>query len=142
MDAIELFAGGGGLALGLHDAGFKPVAVVERDPASCRTLRKNWPDRLGQAVSLFDMDVRQVDFRQWQDRVELVSGGPRVSVLDCGKHRGHRDDRDMFSRAVEWFGPFAQTRLSSRCPRFASEIVRRVFPATYSPVAISGGGAP
>jgi DNA (cytosine-5)-methyltransferase 1 len=102
MDAIELFAGGGGLALGLHDAGFKPVAVVERDPASCRTLRKNWPDRLGQAVSLFDMDVRQVDFRQWQDRVELVSGGPPCQPFSIGgKHRGHRDDRDMFPRAVE-----------------------------------------
>ncbi|MCI0541048.1 MAG: DNA cytosine methyltransferase [Verrucomicrobiales bacterium] len=74
MDAIELFAGGGGLALGLHAAGFSPVAVVERDADSCRTLRENWLRGMGTNPRLFDADVRTVDFREWRDHVQLASG--------------------------------------------------------------------
>jgi DNA (cytosine-5)-methyltransferase 1 len=102
MKAIELFAGGGGLALGLHDAGFDPVAVVERDADSCKTLRENWLHAMGSDLRLFDEDVRKVDFREWQDRVELVSGGPPCQPFSIGgKHQGYRDERDMFPHAVQ-----------------------------------------
>lgn len=102
MDTIELFAGGGGLALGLHGAGFSPLVVVERDADSCQTLRTNWIGFMGKHLSLFDTDIRHVDFRQWQDRVELVSGGPPCQPFSIGgKHRGYRDERDMFPRAVQ-----------------------------------------
>jgi DNA (cytosine-5)-methyltransferase 1 len=101
MDSIELFAGGGGLALGLHDAGFSPVAVVERDGDSCQTLRENWHGRIGAAFSLFNTDIRSVDFLPWQDKVELVSGGPPCQPFSIGgKHQGFRDERDMFPHAV------------------------------------------
>jgi DNA (cytosine-5)-methyltransferase 1 len=101
MDTIELFAGGGGLALGLHDAGFNPVAVVERDTDSCNTLRENWHRAMGSDLRLFDKDIRHVDLAQWQDRVELVSGGPPCQPFSIGgKHQGYRDERDMFPHAV------------------------------------------
>ena len=76
MNSIELFAGGGGLALGLHQAGFNPVAVVERDAESCETLRENWLKAMSADLQLFDTDIRRVNFQQWRDRVDLVSGGP------------------------------------------------------------------
>ena len=102
MDTIELFAGGGGLALGLHDAGFNPVAVVERDADSCHTLRENWHRAMGSDLRLFDKDIRHVDLAQWQDRVELVSGGPPCQPFSIGgKHQGYRDERDMFPHAVQ-----------------------------------------
>ena len=41
---IELFAGAGGLALGLEQAGIEHVALVEFDHAASETLRKNRPD--------------------------------------------------------------------------------------------------
>ena len=41
MNAVELFAGAGGLALGVGLAGFKPVAVVEWDKWACDTIRQN-----------------------------------------------------------------------------------------------------
>jgi DNA (cytosine-5)-methyltransferase 1 len=102
MNSIELFAGGGGLALGLHQAGFNPVAVVERDAESCETLRENWLKAMSADLQLFDTDIRRVNFQQWRDRVDLVSGGPPCQPFSIGgKHRGYRDERDMFPHAVQ-----------------------------------------
>ncbi len=101
MDTIELFAGGGGLALGLHQAGFSPVAVVERDKDSCETLAENWHRGMGHELKLFNSDIRHLQFAEWQDRVELVSGGPPCQPFSIGgKHKGFRDERDMFPHAV------------------------------------------
>ena len=44
---IELFAGAGGLALGLEQAGIEGVEFVEFNHAACDTLRKNRPDWKG-----------------------------------------------------------------------------------------------
>lgn len=101
MNTIELFAGGGGLALGLHDAGFNPVVVVERDPDSCETLRENWHRAKGLDFRLFNRDIRHVDLAEWRGKVELVSGGPPCQPFSIGgKHRGFRDERDMFPHVV------------------------------------------
>ncbi len=101
MDSIELFAGGGGLALGLHQAGFDPLAVIERDPDSCDTLSENWHRAMGRKLLVFNNDVRNVLFSQWQDKVELISGGPPCQPFSIGgKHQGFRDERDMFPHAV------------------------------------------
>ncbi len=101
METIELFAGGGGLALGLHNAGFNPVAVVERDTDSCHTLVENWHRAMGSDLRVFDRDIRHVDFSHWEDKVELVSGGPPCQPFSIGgKHQGYRDERDMFPHAV------------------------------------------
>jgi DNA (cytosine-5)-methyltransferase 1 len=101
MKSIELFAGGGGLALGLHNAGFSPVAVVERDKDSCQTLRENWQGSMNMGVRMFEDDVRKVNFLEWQDRVDLVSGGPPCQPFSIGgKHAGYRDERDMFPHAI------------------------------------------
>src|SRR5205823_2791164 len=40
--SIELFAGGGGLALAVHQAGFRHVLVNELDNRACQTLRANY----------------------------------------------------------------------------------------------------
>jgi DNA (cytosine-5)-methyltransferase 1 len=41
MNSLELFAGAGGLGLGLHAAGFRPVGVIECDSYCCNTIREN-----------------------------------------------------------------------------------------------------
>ena len=98
MDTIELFAGGGGLALGLHDAGFNPVAVVERDADSCNTLRENWQRTMGADLKLFDRDIRLVDFSEWRDRVQLVSGGPPASPSLSGGNIRRRETKGICFR--------------------------------------------
>lgn len=103
MKSIELFAGAGGLGIGLHRAGFHPVKVVERDVWCCDTIRAN-QTLAGSVVTdwlLEQGDVRQVDFREHEGRVDLISGGPPCQPFSMGgKHRAYDDARDMFPEAV------------------------------------------
>jgi DNA (cytosine-5)-methyltransferase 1 len=98
MQSIELFAGAGGLGLGSTLAGAKPQLVVERDRWCCATLRRNstldWPEP-------FEGDIRDVDFRPHEGRIDLVTGGPPCQPFSLGgKHQAHDDHRDMWSEAV------------------------------------------
>ena len=104
MKAVELFAGAGGLALGVGLAGFKPLAVVEWDKWACDTIRENqkrgyplvadWP--------LHEGDVRNFDWGSITEQVDLLAGGPPCQPFSMGgKHKAHDDTRDMFPATVE-----------------------------------------
>jgi DNA (cytosine-5)-methyltransferase 1 len=103
MKSIELFAGAGGLGIGLHAAGFRPVNVIEWDRYCCDTIREN-KARGVEAVrgwKLTEGDVRKVDFREYEGRVQLISGGPPCQPFSLGgKHGAHSDARDMFPEAI------------------------------------------
>lgn len=103
MRAIELFAGAGGLGIGVSRAGFQATQVIEWDRYCCDTIRENQARRLQPVVDwpLREGDVRSFDFRKHEDKVELVSGGPPCQPFSMGgKHRAHDDNRDMFPEAV------------------------------------------
>ena len=57
FNAIELFAGAGGLALGLEKSGIKCLALNEIDHWAAETLRKNRPD-----WNVIEDDVKNVSF--------------------------------------------------------------------------------
>ena len=99
MNAVELFAGAGGLALGTSHAGFQHGAVIEQDRNACDTIREN--NRLGVIDwPLHECDVRQFDFRPHAG-ADLVAGGPPCQPFSIGgKHRGHNDRRNLFPEAV------------------------------------------
>lgn len=97
--SIELFAGAGGLALGLHSAGFSPKAIVEFNKDACRTLRAN--KLLNHGVGVYEGDVTQFDYLSIPETIELISGGPPCQPFSLGgKANGHNDSRDMFPEAV------------------------------------------
>lgn len=104
MKAIELFAGAGGLGMGISSAGFTPLQIVEWDRWCCDTINRNreagvvpvstWP-------SPHHGDVRPVDFTHFEGKVDLVSGGPPCQPFSLGgKHKANGDHRDMWSEAV------------------------------------------
>jgi len=103
MKSVELFAGAGGLGIGLHLAGFHPLNVIEWDSYCCDTIREN-QDRGIKAVAgwkVTEGDVREVDFQRYRNKIELVSGGPPCQPFSLGgKHRAFNDARDMFPEAI------------------------------------------
>lgn len=103
MNSVELFAGAGGLGIGLHKAGFHPLKVVERDAYCCDTIREN--QAFGHPVvadwTLEQGDVRAVDFSGLDGKLDLISGGPPCQPFSLGgKHAAYDDARDMFPQAI------------------------------------------
>lgn len=87
--SVELFAGGGGLALGMSLAGFHHVLLNEFDTSACKTLRTNRPD-----WNVVEGDVRHIDFTPLRDKVDFLSGGfPCQAFSYAGKQGGFKDTR-------------------------------------------------
>lgn len=104
MKCVELFAGAGGLAMGIHLAGFEPQAVVEWDRWACDTIRENgamgYP--LVAGWNVHEGDVRQYPWGDVGPGIDLVAGGPPCQPFSMGgKHRAHDDSRDMFPATVD-----------------------------------------
>ncbi len=108
--SIELFAGAGGLGIGLAQAGFEPQVVVEYNKWCCDTLRDNHkvlshhsPHDLetSHPWQVVEGDVRKVNFNEYDGKLDLVSGGPPCQPFSLGgRHRAYDDARDMFPQAV------------------------------------------
>ena len=103
MRSVELFAGAGGLAIGMANAGFNHAAVIEWNPEACETFRENQRHHTQHvdAWPLHQADVRAFDYSALSGEVKVVSGGPPCQPFSLGgKHKGYMDDRDMFPEAV------------------------------------------
>ncbi|MGZ1303122.1 DNA cytosine methyltransferase [Lactobacillus delbrueckii] len=101
MTGIELFAGGGGMALGLEQAGIEDLEFVEFNKPACDTLRANRPN-----WNVVESDIHEVDFTEYKGKVDLVSGGaPCQAFSYAGKRLGFGDTRGTlfaeFARCVK-----------------------------------------
>ena len=103
MKSVELFAGAGGLALGVSLAGFTSGAVIEWDKWACDTIREN-QQRQNPLVAdwpLHEQDVRLIDFSTIKG-IDLLAGGPPCQPFSLGgKHKAYSDKRDMFPTTID-----------------------------------------
>lgn len=102
---LELFAGAGGLAIGMEQAGFESVLLNEIDAAACKTLRKNRPN-----WNVVEGDIAKLDFTPYRDQIDILSGGfPCQAFSYAGKKLGFEDTRGTlffeFARAVKETNP-------------------------------------
>ncbi len=91
LTTLELCAGAGGQALGLHNAGIEHVGLIEIDRNACATLRLNRPE-----WNVIEKDLHAFDGSAFRG-VDIISGGlpcPPFSI--AGKQLGKHDERNLF----------------------------------------------
>lgn len=101
FNSIELFAGAGGLAIGLEQSGVKCLALNEVDHFACETLRINRPE-----WNVIEDDIKNVSFTNYKGIVDIVTGGfPCQAFSYAGKKLGLNDARGTlfyeFARVVD-----------------------------------------
>ncbi len=102
---LELFAGAGGLAIGLEKAGLKCMALNEIDKWACETLRTNRPE-----WTVLEGDIKDYSFEEFNDKIDVVTGGfPCQAFSYAGKKLGLKDARGTlfyeFARAIQEVNP-------------------------------------
>lgn len=92
---IELFAGAGGLALGLENAGLECILLNDFDKWACETLKLNRPN-----WNVVHDDVRNLDFSAYKNKVDIITGGfPCQAFSYAGKKLGFNDTRGTLFHA-------------------------------------------
>lgn len=102
---IELFAGAGGLAIGLEQAGLATLLLNEVDKNACATLSTNRPH-----WQVICGDIALLDFTPFKNQVDVITGGfPCQAFSYAGKKMGFDDARGtlfyQFARAVKETNP-------------------------------------
>lgn len=105
FSTIEMCAGAGGQALGLHQAGFAHNLLIEIDSYACKTLRYNnehlqlgWGPVIEGDLKEFALNSAE----KYSDKIDLVAGGvPCPPFSKAGKQLGHEDERDLFPTAIQ-----------------------------------------
>lgn len=97
MNALELFAGIGGIALAEQMAGINVIGLSEIEDFPCKVLQKNFP-----TIPIL-RDVRKINKQSLRcvgidpKTIDIISGGfPCQPFSVAGKRKGKKDDRDLW----------------------------------------------
>lgn len=107
---IDLFAGCGGLSLGLHNAGWQGLFAVEKSPDAFLTLKHNliektnhfsWVDWLPQINLEINQVIRKYNqqLESLQGQVDMVTGGPPCQGFSMAGRRNESDQRNHLVKA-------------------------------------------
>ncbi|MCG1993965.1 DNA cytosine methyltransferase [Staphylococcus epidermidis] len=107
MNSIELFAGAGGLALGIEKAGFEHKALVEIDKYASATLRENFNNKIVWEADITKLNPKDLNIKE---DIDLISGGaPCQSFSYAGLRKGIEDARGTlfydYARFIKFFQP-------------------------------------
>jgi len=104
---IDIFAGCGGLSLGLYNSGWKGMFTIEKNKMAFETLKHNlidrknhfeWPSWL--PVTAHDINDVLIDYRHELEKlkgeVDLVAGGPPCQGFSSAGRRNKDDVRNKF----------------------------------------------
>ncbi len=95
LTCVEICTGAGGQALGLEQAGFEHVALVEIEPQYCEVLKGNKP-----GWNVICADAADFSGEEYAG-VDLLAGGvPCPPFSKAGKQLGKDDERDLFPEAL------------------------------------------
>ena len=112
--SIELFAGAGGLALGLENAGISHTLLNEIDKYAVQTLKRNRPE-----WNIEQGDISKIDFKPYKNKIDLLTGSfPCQAFSYAGKKLGFEDTRGSL------FFQFARALKETQAPVFIAENVK------------------
>jgi len=115
--SIELFAGAGGMALGMEKAGLHHLLLNDFDRYATQTLKRNRPK-----WNVIHGDVGKIDFTPYKGRVDLLTGGfPCQTFSYAGKKMGMEDTRGTL------FYEFARALKECEPKLFLAENVKGLF---------------
>ena len=103
---IDLFAGAGGLSLGLYQAGWHGLFAIEKNPFAFETLKYNlidnkkhfsWPEWLPKTAHDINEVLKNysVQLAALQGKVDLVAGGPPCQGFSMAGKRVKDDVRNQ-----------------------------------------------
>jgi DNA (cytosine-5)-methyltransferase 1 len=106
---VCLFAGGGGLHLGLQQAGFETLFATDWWEPAARTFERNLPEVRFHLGDVRRLTPTQVSKMTGGSRVDLVAGGPPCQGFSTLGDQSHGDPRnaffEAFMRVVRWTEP-------------------------------------
>lgn len=103
---IDIFAGCGGLSLGLHNAGWKGLFAVEKNEDAFSTLKYNLIDKLGHFewvdwLNKENYDINELlrehkkELKELRGSIPLVVGGPPCQGFSMAGQRNAKDKRNQ-----------------------------------------------
>lgn len=106
---IDLFAGAGGLSIGLENAGFKMIAATDWDHWSCETLKINHPDAFVYEGDIEKMSPQEFAKQLGTKKIDLIVGGPPCQGFSQLGKRLADDPRNKlwqhYMKFVDYFRP-------------------------------------
>jgi DNA (cytosine-5)-methyltransferase 1 len=151
LNYIDIFAGCGGLSLGLHNAGWRGLFAIEKNPMAFATLHHNlivnkdhfdWPSWL--PIQAHDINMvlseHRDELKSLEGKVDLVAGGPPCQGFSFAGRRWEHDERNKLAESYVNFISLVRPKILffENVRGFAAPFIRRSTEGnTYSKIVMA-----